>query len=442
MSKELEIARIRKDWTDNPRWQGVQRGYSPEDVYRLRGSLQVEHTLARRGAEKLWRLMHERPFVNSLGALTGNQAMQQVRAGVPAIYLSGWQVAADANDSLAMYPDQSLYATTSVPTVVKRINAALQRCDQVDHAEGKSTVDWFAPIVADAEAGFGGVLNAFELMKSMIDAGAAGVHFEDQLASVKKCGHMGGKVLVPTQEAVQKLIAARLAADVMGVPTVLLARTDAEAADLITSDVDENDKPFLTGERTAEGFYRTRKGFDQALSRGIAYAAYADLVWCETGTPDLEFARRFAEGVQKVHPGKMLAYNCSPSFNWKKNLDDATIAKFQRELGAMGYKFQFITLAGFHALNYGMFDLAYNYARDNMSAFVELQQKEFAAAERGFTAVKHQREVGTGYFDEVTQVIQAGKSSTTALHGSTEDEQFFVNAVPLAPRASQVAAAD
>jgi isocitrate lyase len=441
-NKELEVARIRKEWAENPRWNGVKRGYTPEDVHRLRGSLQVEHTLARHGAEKLWRLMHEKPFVNSLGALTGNQAMQQVRAGVPAIYLSGWQVAADANDSLAMYPDQSLYATTSVPTVVKRINAALQRCDQVDHAEGKSGVDWFAPIVADAEAGFGGVLNAFELMKSMIEAGAAGVHFEDQLASVKKCGHMGGKVLVPTQEAVQKLVAARLAADVLGVPTVLLARTDAEAADLITSDVDENDKPFLTGERTAEGFYRTRKGFDQALSRGIAYAAYADLVWCETGTPDLEFARRFAEGVQKVHPGKMLAYNCSPSFNWKKNLDDATIAKFQRELGAMGYKFQFITLAGFHALNYGMFDLAYKYARDNMTAFVELQQKEFAAAERGFTAVKHQREVGTGYFDDVTQVIQAGKSSTTALHGSTEDEQFFVNAVPLAPRASQAAAAD
>jgi len=439
--REIEVARIKKDWAENPRWKGVRRGYGAEDVHRLRGSVQVEHTLARRGAEKLWRLMHEMPFVNSLGALTGNQAMQQVRAGVPAIYLSGWQVAADANDSLAMYPDQSLYATTSVPTVVKRINSALQRCDQIDHAEGKSETDWFAPIVADAEAGFGGVLNAFELMKSMIEAGAAGVHFEDQLASVKKCGHMGGKVLVPTQEAVQKLIAARLAADVLGVPTLLLARTDAEAADLITSDVDENDKPFLTGERTSEGFYKTRKGFDQALSRGIAYAAYADLVWCETGTPNLDFARRFAEGVQKAHPGKMLAYNCSPSFNWKKNLDDATIAKFQRELGAMGYKFQFITLAGFHALNYGMFDLAYRYARENMTAFVELQQQEFAAAERGFTAVKHQREVGTGYFDDVTQVIQAGKSSTTALHGSTEDEQFFVQATPLKD-ARQAAAAD
>jgi isocitrate lyase len=378
--------------------------------------------------------------VNSLGALTGNQAMQQVRAGVPAIYLSGWQVAADANDSLSMYPDQSLYSVSSVPTVVKRINNALARCDQVDHAEGKGDIDWFAPIVADAEAGFGGVLNAFELMKAMIEAGAAGVHFEDQLASVKKCGHMGGKVLVPTQEAVQKLVAARLAADVLGVPTILLARTDAEAADMVTCDVDENDKPFLTGERTGEGFHKTRKGFDQALSRGIAYAEYADLVWCETGTPDLEFARRFAEGVQKVHPGKMLAYNCSPSFNWKKNLDDATIAKFQRELGAMGYQFQFITLAGFHALNYGMFDLAYGYARGNMTAFVELQQKEFAAAERGFSAVKHQREVGTGYFDDVTQVIQAGKSSTTALHGSTEDEQFFPTTTPL--REAQAAAAD
>jgi len=440
--REVEIAKIRKDWNENSRWKGIKRGYTAEDVYRLRGSLAIEHTLARRGAEKLWRLMHERPFVSSLGALSGNQAMQQVKAGVPAIYLSGWQVAADANDSLSMYPDQSLYAVSSVPTVVKRINNALQRCDQIDHAEGKDDTDWFAPIVADAEAGFGGVLNAFELMKAMIEAGAAGVHFEDQLASVKKCGHMGGKVLVPTQEAVQKLVAARLAADVLGVPTILLARTDAEAADMVTSDVDENDRPFLTGERTAEGFYKTRKGFDQALSRGIAYAAYADLVWCETGTPDLDFARRFAEGVRKVHPDKMLAYNCSPSFNWKKNLDDATIAKFQRELGAMGYKFQFITLAGFHSLNYSMFDLAYGYARNNMSAFVELQQKEFAAAERGFTAVKHQREVGTGYFDDVTQVIQAGKSSTTALHGSTEDEQFFESKVSTPACNEQAAAAD
>lgn len=424
-NREQEVAALKKDWAENPRWSGLKRGYTAEDVVRLRGSLRIEYTLARAGAEKLWKMCHEKPFVNSLGALTGNQAMQQVKAGVPAVYLSGWQVAADANDSLSMYPDQSLYAVSSVPTVVRRINNALARQDQIQTMEGKGEVDWFAPIVADAEAGFGGVLNAHELMRSMIEAGAAGVHFEDQLASVKKCGHMGGKVLVPTQEAVQKLIAARLAADVMGVPTVLLARTDAEAADLVTSDVDANDKPFLTGERTPEGFYRTRKGFDQALSRGLAYAEYADMVWCETGTPDLEFARRFAEGVQKKFPGKMLAYNCSPSFNWKRNIDDATIARFQRELGAMGYKFQFITLAGFHALNYSMFELAYGYARNNMTAFVELQQKEFAAAEKGFTAVKHQREVGTGYFDQITQAVTGGNSSTTALHGSTEDEQFF-----------------
>jgi isocitrate lyase len=423
--REQEIATLKKDWAENPRWRGIKRGYSAEDVVRLRGSVRIEHTLARRGADKLWKMVNERPFVNSLGALTGNQAMQQVKAGVPAIYLSGWQVAADANDSLSMYPDQSLYAVSSVPTVVKRVNNALLRADQIQWMERKGDIDYLAPIVADAESGFGGVLNAFELMKAMIDAGAAGVHFEDQLASVKKCGHMGGKVLVPTQEAVQKLIAARLAADVMGVPTILLARTDAEAADIVTSDIDENDRPFLTGERTAEGFYRTRKGFDQALSRGIAYAEVADLVWCETGTPDLEFARRFAEGVRRKYPDKMLAYNCSPSFNWKRNLDDATIAKFQRELGAMGYKFQFITLAGFHSLNYSMFELAHGYARNNMTAFVELQQKEFAATERGFTAVKHQREVGTGYFDEVTQVVTGGKASTTALHGSTEDEQFF-----------------
>ncbi|HEX2197989.1 MAG TPA: isocitrate lyase [Burkholderiales bacterium] len=420
-----DIAAMEKDWADNPRWKGVKRGYGAKDVVRLRGSLKVEHTLAQRGAEKLWRMMHERPFVNSLGALTGNQAVQQVKAGVPAIYLSGWQVAADANDSLQMYPDQSLYAVSSVPTVVRRINNALARADQIQWMEGGREVDYFAPIVADAEAGFGGVLNAYELMRSMIEAGAAGVHFEDQLAAVKKCGHMGGKVLVPTQEAVQKLVAARLAADVAGVPTVLLARTDAEAASLVTSDVDENDRPFLTGERTAEGFYRVKNGLEQAISRGLAYAQYADMVWCETGTPDLDFARKFAEAIQKRFPGKMLAYNCSPSFNWKRNLDDATIAKFQRELGAMGYKFQFITLAGFHALNYSMFELAYGYARSNMSAFVELQQKEFAAAEKGFTAVKHQREVGTGYFDEITQVVTGGAASTTALQGSTEDEQFF-----------------
>jgi isocitrate lyase len=419
------IEAIRKDWAENPRWRGVKRGYSAEDVVRLRGSVQIEHTLARLGAEKLWKLVNERPYVNSLGALTGNQAVQQVRAGVPAIYLSGWQVAADENDSFQMYPDQSLYAVSSVPTVIRRINNALLRADQIQTMEGNGDIDWLAPIVADAESGFGGVLNAFELMKSMIEAGAAGVHYEDQLASVKKCGHMGGKVLVPTQEAVQKLIAARLAADIMGVPTVVLARTDAEAADIVTSDIDENDKPFITGERTSEGFYKTRKGFDQALSRGLAYAEYADMVWCETGTPDLGFAKRFAEGIRRKYPEKMLAYNCSPSFNWKRNLDDATIAKFQRELGAMGYKFQFITLAGFHSLNYSMFELAHGYARSGMSAFVELQQKEFAAAEKGFTAVKHQREVGTGYFDEITQVVTAGKASTTALHGSTEDEQFF-----------------
>jgi isocitrate lyase len=428
-TRDHEINKIQDEWQRNPRWKNIKRDYTAADVYRLRGSVPIEYTLARNGADKLWKMINERPFVNSLGALTGNQAMQQVKAGVPAIYLSGWQVAADANDSLNMYPDQSLYATTSVPTVVKRINNALLRADQVQHMEDYDNdtglIDYMAPIVADAEAGFGGVLNAHELMKAMIEAGAAGVHFEDQLAAVKKCGHMGGKVLVPTQEAVEKLKAARLAADIMGVPTILLARTDAEAADLITSDIDERDREFCTGERTPEGFYRTRKGFDQALARGIAYAAYADMVWCETGTPDLEFARRFAEGVQKVYPGKMLAYNCSPSFNWKRNLDDATIAKFQRELGAMGYKFQFITLAGFHSLNYSMFELAYGYARNNMSAFVELQQKEFAAAEKGFTAVKHQREVGTGYFDSITQTIQGASASTTALHGSTEDEQFF-----------------
>ncbi|MFZ9966775.1 MAG: isocitrate lyase [Steroidobacteraceae bacterium] len=421
---------LRNDWKTNPRWKGVTRPYSAEDVLRLTGSVQVEQTLARLGADKLWSLVNTEPYVNCLGALTGGQAMQQVKAGIKAIYLSGWQVAADNNSYLSMYPDQSLYPVNSVPAVVERINNAFKRADEIQCARGlvpgkAGYVDFFAPIVADAEAGFGGVLNAFELMKAMIRAGAAGVHFEDQLASVKKCGHMGGKVLVPTQEAIQKLVAARLAADVMGVPTVILARTDAEAADLLTSDVDENDKPFLTGERTPEGFYKTRKGVEQAISRGLAYAPYADMVWCETGTPDLEFARRFAEAIRDKHPGKLLAYNCSPSFNWKKNLDDATIAKFQKELGAMGYKFQFITLAGFHALNYSMFNLAHGYARNQMSAFVELQEAEFAAADRGFTAVKHQREVGTGYFDAVTQTIQQGQSSTTALHGSTEDEQFF-----------------
>jgi isocitrate lyase len=415
---------ITLDWSNNPRWKGVKRNYSAEDVTRLRGTVHVEHSLARLGAEKLWGSLHKEPFVNALGAMTGNQAMQQVKAGLKAIYLSGWQVAADANVAGEMYPDQSLYPANSVPLVVKRINNALLRADQLNHAEGDDSVDYLQPILADAEAGFGGVLNAFELMKSMIEAGAAGVHFEDQLASVKKCGHMGGKVLVPTREAVEKLNAARLAADVCGVPTILVARTDAEAADLLTSDVDDNDKPFCTGERTVEGFYKTRKGLDQAVSRGLAYAPYADLVWCETGKPDLEFARKFAEAIRKQYPDKMLAYNCSPSFNWKKNLDDATIAKFQKEIASYGYKFQFITLAGFHALNYSMFNLAYGYARNQMSAFVELQEAEFAAAERGFTAVKHQREVGTGYFDAVTQAIQQGQSSTTALTGSTEEEQF------------------
>jgi len=429
LTRDQQIAALEKDWAENPRWKGIKRGYSAADVVRLRGSLQIEHTLARRGAEKLWSLVNTEPFVNSLGALTGNQAMQQVKAGLKAIYLSGWQVAGDANLAGEMYPDQSLYPANSVPMVVRRINNTFQRADQIQWSEGKGPGDadyrdYFAPIVADAEAGFGGVLNAFELMKSMIEAGAAGVHFEDQLASVKKCGHMGGKVLVPTREAVSKLVAARLAADVMGTPTVLLARTDAEAADLVTSDVDDNDKPFTTGERTVEGFYRTRNGLEQSISRGLAYAEYADMIWCETGKPDLAFAKAFADAIHKKFPGKLLAYNCSPSFNWKKNLDDATIAKFQRELGAMGYKFQFITLAGFHSLNYSMFNLAYGYARNNMSAFVELQEAEFAAAEKGFTAVKHQREVGTGYFDAVTTTIER-EASTAALKGSTEDEQFF-----------------
>jgi isocitrate lyase len=429
-SRELEAQALQKQWAESPRWRGVKRGYAAADVVRLRGSQVVEHTLARRGAERLWKLVNEEPFVNTLGAMTGNQAMQQVKAGLKAIYLSGWQVAGDANLAGEMYPDQSLYPVNSVPQVVRRINNALTRADQIQWSEGRNPgdsgwIDFFAPIVADAEAGFGGVLNAFELMKSMIEAGAAGVHFEDQLAAVKKCGHMGGKVLVPSREAVAKLVAARLAADVCGVPTVLLARTDAEAADLVTSDVDENDRAFLTGERTVEGFFRTRPGIEQAISRGLAYAPYADMIWCETGKPDLEFARRFAEAIHRQFPGKLLAYNCSPSFNWKKNLDDATIARFQRELGAMGYKFQFITLAGFHALNYSMFKLAHGYAREHMKAFVELQQDEFAAAEQGFTAVKHQREVGTGYFDAVTNTIEGGQSSTTALKGSTEDEQFF-----------------
>jgi isocitrate lyase len=429
-TREQQIAALEKDWAENPRWKGIKRGYSAADVVRLRGSFQVEHTLARRGAEKLWDLVNNTPYVNCLGALTGGQAVQQAKAGIKAIYLSGWQVAADNNEYAAMYPDQSLYPVDSVPKVVERINNAFNRADEIQwskniNAGDAGHVEYHLPIVADAEAGFGGVLNAYELMKAMIRAGAAGVHWEDQLASVKKCGHMGGKVLVPTTEAVQKLIAARMAADVYGVPTLVIARTDAEAADLLTSDYDENDKPFLTGERTAEGFYKTKKGLDQAISRAIAYADYADLVWCETGTPDLEFARKFAEAVHKVHPGKMLAYNCSPSFNWKKNLDDATIAKFQVELGAMGYKYQFITLAGIHNMWYHMFDLAQDYAKRGMSAYVEkVQEPEFAARDRGYTFVSHQQEVGTGYFDDVTTVIQGGKSSVTALTGSTEEEQF------------------
>ena len=414
---------IQRDWSENPRWAGIHRDYSAEDVVRLRGSVQEEHTLARNGATRLWQSLHKRPYVNALGALTGMQALQQVRAGLEAIYLSGWQVAADANLAGEMYPDQSLYPADSVPAVVRRINNTLKRADEIQWMEQSGDVDYFVPIVADAEAGFGGVLNAFELMKAMIAAGAAGVHFEDQLASVKKCGHMGGKVLVPTREAEAKLRAARLAADVMGVPTILIARTDAEAADLVTSDIDERDRPFLTGERTVEGFYRTRPGIEQAIARGLAYAPIADLVWCETGVPDLDYARRFAEAIHRQFPGKMLAYNCSPSFNWRRNLDDDTIARFQRELGAMGYRFQFITLAGFHALNYSMFDLAKGYARDGMTSFVKLQEAEFAAVDRGFTAVRHQREVGTGYFDAVTTTVERD-ASTQALKGSTEEGQF------------------
>lgn len=420
----LTQQQLEQDWATNPRWKGIKRGYTAADVVRLRGTLPVEHTLAKRGAEKLWKLVQRPGFTNALGALTGNQAIQMAKAGLQAIYLSGWQVAADANTASSMYPDQSLYPVDSVPTVIRRINNALLRADQLHHAEGKDDIDWFLPILADAEAGFGGVLNAFELMKHMIEAGAAAVHFEDQLASAKKCGHMGGKVLVPTQEAVQKLVAARLAADIMGVPTLIVARTDALAANLLTSDFDPLDKPFITGDRTSEGFYETIAGPDQAIARGLAYAPYADLIWCETGKPDLAFAKQFAEGIHKKFPGKMLAYNCSPSFNWKKNLDDATIAKFQQELNAMGYKFLFITLAGFHALNYSMFTLAKGYAERQMSAYVELQEAEFNAEKLGYTATRHQREVGTGYFDEVTQTITGGNSSITALKGSTEKEQF------------------
>ena len=427
-SRSEHVKMLNESWNNDPRWSGIKRGYGAEDVVKLQGSVVHKHSLAENGAKKLWKLVNEEPFINALGALSGNQAMQQAKAGLKAVYLSGWQVAGDANNAGEMYPDQSLYPVSSVPDVVRRINNALTRCDQIQWMEGNNPadsgfIDYFLPIVADAEAGFGGVLNAFELMKAMITAGAAGVHFEDQLASVKKCGHMGGKVLVPTREAVAKLIAARLSADVLGVPTLIFARTDAEAADLLTSDVDDNDKPFCTGERTVEGFYRTESGFDQAVSRGLAYAPYADLIWCETGKPDLEFAKNFAEAIHKEFPGKLLSYNCSPSFNWKKHLDDSTIAKFQRELGAMGYKFQFITLAGFHSLNYSMFNLAHGYARNQMSAYVELQEAEFTAAEKGFTAVKHQREVGVSYFDAVTTTIEK-EASTGAFKGSTEDEQF------------------
>ncbi|PFL84687.1 isocitrate lyase [Bacillus cereus] len=422
--KNERIEKLQESWELDERWKGITRPYSAEDVIRLRGSIDIEHTLARRGAEKLWTSLHTEDYINALGALTGNQAMQQVKAGLKAIYLSGWQVAADANLSGHMYPDQSLYPANSVPTVVKRINQTLQRADQIQHMEGSDDTDYFVPIVADAEAGFGGQLNVFELMKGMIEAGASGVHFEDQLSSEKKCGHLGGKVLLPTQTAVRNLISARLAADVMGVPTIIVARTDADAADLITSDIDPVDKAFITGERTPEGFYRTNAGLDQAIARGLAYAPYADLVWCETSEPNLEDAKRFADAIHKEHPGKLLAYNCSPSFNWKQKLDEKTIASFQKEIASYGYKFQFVTLAGFHSLNYGMFELARGYKERGMAAYSELQQAEFAAEKHGYSATRHQREVGTGYFDEVAQVITGGTSSTTALKGSTEEAQF------------------
>ncbi|MED4282206.1 isocitrate lyase [Priestia megaterium] len=422
--KDIRVKNLEENWKSDERWKGIERPYSAEKVIGLRGSIDIEHTLARRGAEKFWNLLKTEPYVHALGALTGNQAVQQVKAGLKAIYLSGWQVAADANLSGNMYPDQSLYPANSVPHVVKRINQALQRADQIQHLEGEGDIDYFAPIVADAEAGFGGQLNVFELMKGMIESGASAVHFEDQLSSEKKCGHLGGKVLLPTQTAVKNLIAARLAADVMGVPTLLIARTDADAADLITSDVDPVDRQFITGERTAEGFYRTRAGIDQAIARGLAYAPYADLVWCETSEPNLKQAQKFADAIHEKFPGKMLAYNCSPSFNWKKKLDKKTIEKFQREIAKMGYKFQFVTLAGFHALNHSMFELARGYKTRGMAAYSELQEREFASEVNGYTATRHQREVGTGYFDEVAQVVSGGTSSTTALKGSTEEEQF------------------
>jgi isocitrate lyase len=418
------VEKLKEMWQNEERWQGVTRPYTAEEVIRLRGSIDIEHTLAKHGAEKFWNLLQNETYVNALGALTGNQAVQQAKAGLKAVYLSGWQVAADANLSGNMYPDQSLYPANSVPHVVKRINSALQRADQIQHLEGGNEVDYFLPIVADAEAGFGGQLNVFELMKGMIESGASAVHFEDQLSSEKKCGHLGGKVLLPTQTAVRNLISARLAADVMGVPTVLIARTDADAADLITSDIDPVDQEFIIGERTAEGFYRTKAGIDQAIARGLAYAPYADLIWCETSEPNLEQAQRFADAIHEQFPGKLLAYNCSPSFNWKKKLDDATIETFQQQLAAMGYKFQFVTLAGFHALNHSMFELAKGYKARGMGAYSELQQREFDSEIDGYTATRHQREVGTGYFDEVTQLVSGGTASTTALKGSTEEDQF------------------
>ena len=423
--KPRSAAEIHSSWTSDPRWKGVQRRYSADDVARLRGSVHVEHSLARMGAERLWHLMATQPPVRALGALTGNQAVQMAGAGLTGIYLSGWQVAADANTAGQMYPDQSLYPVDSVPNVVRRINNALQRADQIDHMSGKpSGTHWMAPIVADAEAGFGGDLNAYELMKAMIEAGAAGVHYEDQLASAKKCGHMGGTVLVPTREFVQKLGAARLAADVLDVPTVLVARTDANSANLITSDIDERDRSFLTGERTSEGFFRIKGGLDMAIARGLAYAPVADLVWCETSTPDIDEARRFAEAIHAKFPGKLLAYNCSPSFNWSAKLDAAAIAKFQRELGAMGYAFQFVTLAGFHALNLSMFELARGYREEGMTAYSRLQDREFALQPSGYGAVKHQAFVGTGWFDALQEAISGGESATKALDGSTESHQF------------------
>jgi isocitrate lyase len=423
-TREQQAQALRESWETDPRWAGIERPYTAEDVVRLRGSIQIEHTLATLGARKLWHLLHTEPYINALGALTGNQAMQQVKAGLKAIYLSGWQVAGDANLAGEMYPDQSLYPANSVPMIVRRINNAFRRADEIHHAEGDDSIDWFAPIVADAEAGFGGPLNVFELVKAMIEAGAAGIHLEDQLSSEKKCGHMGGKVLLPTQNAIRNLVAARLGADVAGVPTIITARTDADAANLLTSDVDERDHEFVTGERTVEGFYRVQPGLDQAINRALSYAPYADMVWCETSEPDIEQARTFADAMHAEFPGKLLAYNCSPSFNWKKKLDDTTIAKFQKELGAMGYKFQFVTLAGFHALNHSMFQLALGYRDRGMAAYADLQAEEFAAEKDGYTATRHQREVGAGYFDEVTQTVSGGMSSTTALTGSTEEAQF------------------